>query len=449
MFCVVSRGLEIYIFDERHIGMEQEFFLVDEAGAPSNRADEFLNRCRELAKAEDRSQDDFAPECTRNLVEVSTPPAYSIEELADEYLGNLRVALRAGGDLGLRLYSLATYPLSFTPDLRDEQHYEIQSLTLGAEKFLHAGRCAGVHLHVEVAPNTVDPQVGISYGSMPMAWKELLDTYNLATALDAAIIALTRSSCFYEGALQEVTARTAYYRGSPDFAPHGLYAELQAAGGLRPYARSVQELVALQFDRYHAWLSAMDRAGVDRRLFWEAGNGLLDAAWNPVRINAHGTVELRGVDGNYPNVILAVARLVRRAVERIRAGGLTVTPTAGATMFEVDGELLRVPDFEYIGGELFRTAATAGLESPRVVEYLDSILDFTGDEPGLEDLKPGGCYRNTETEVFENVDLSGGEIPVDEGLRLVQEACEELEYQVTALCRERETATAKTRANGD
>ncbi len=33
---------------ERHIGIEQELFLVDVEGAPADRADEFLARCREM-----------------------------------------------------------------------------------------------------------------------------------------------------------------------------------------------------------------------------------------------------------------------------------------------------------------------------------------------------------------------------------------------------------------
>lgn len=431
------------------MGMEQEFFLVDEGGVPSNRADEFLARCREAAEAGGRDPDHFAPECVRNLVEVSTSPAYSLEELADDYLGNLKVALEAARGLGLRLYPLATYPLPFVPSLREEQHYELQSRTMGAERFLHAGRCAGVHLHVEVEPEIVDPQVGVAYSSTSLARKELLDVYNLITALDAAIIALTRSSSFYEGEAHEVAARTAYYRGSPDFAPHGLYAGLQAVGGLRPYAGSVQELVALKFDRYHAWLSAMDRAGVDRRLFREAGNGLLDAAWNPVRVNEQGTVELRGVDGNYPDVILEMAGLVRRAVGRVRNEGLSVTPTPGLTTFELDGSLLRVPGFGYLGGDLFREAATAGLESPEVVAYLDSIMDFVGDEPGLESLRPGGRYRNTEMEVMERVNLSGKKLSVEEGLEIVREACGELEAQVAAFHRRKNKQTAKAGADGD
>ncbi|MGB3635794.1 MAG: glutamate-cysteine ligase family protein, partial [Rubrobacteraceae bacterium] len=360
---------------DRRVGLEQELFLVDDEGVLSNRADEFLARSHELAEDKGQNPDDFAPECARSLVEVSTPPAASVDALADEYLGSLRLALHAARDLGLRLYPLATYPLPVTPDMRDELHYRIQTRTMGWEKFLHAGRCAGVHLHLEVAPGTIDSQVGVSYESSGAAREELLNVYNLATALDPAIIALTRSSPFYEGELQEVTARTAYYRGSPEFAPSGLYADLVAVGGLQPYAEGVENLVELQFSRYREWLAAMERAGVGRGLFEEAGDGLLDAAWNPVRLNAHGTVELRGIDGNYPTVVLGMARLITGAIGRVLDEGLTVKPTKEVGTLELDGRFLRVPDLEYVGKDLFRAAASMGMESLEVGAYIDSVLE--------------------------------------------------------------------------
>ena len=71
-----------------------------------------------------------------------------------------------------------------------------------------------------------------------------------------------------------------------------------------------------QFDRYRAWLEAMDRAGVERRLFLEAGGDLLRPAWNPVRLNRQGTLELRGMDSNFPEVTLTVAALVLGAADR-------------------------------------------------------------------------------------------------------------------------------------
>lgn len=43
----------------------------------------------------------------------------------------------------------------------------------------------------------------------------------------------------------------------------------------------------------------------------------------------HGTIELRQTDGNYPEVILAIAPLVYSAADRVRQDGLTVRPAAG------------------------------------------------------------------------------------------------------------------------
>lgn len=435
--------------ESRRVGLEQEFFLVAEDGSSSDRADDFLARCRELAGSKGLDPAGFNPECARNLIEVSVPPAYCVRELSESYLSHLRLAIEAGRELGLRLYPLATYPLPLMPDMRDELHYRLQALTVGREKFLHAGRCAGVHLHVEVPPGTVDPRVGVSYDSSAEARAELLNVYNLATALDPALVALTRSCPFYEGVLQEVTARTACYRGIPDLAPHGLYAGLAAVGGLRPYAGSAEELVELQFARYHAWLSAMERAGVEPELFAEAGNGMLDAAWNPVRLNAQGTVELRGIDGNYPVVVLDVVSLVTRAATRVRDAGLTVKPTPGLATFEIDGEFIRVPDFGCLAGRLFREAATAGVNSPQVVAYLDSVFEFVGEEAGgLESLESGGYYRNTEGEILASW-RDGKKLRREAGLDLVRRACDELEDQVEGLHRRDVAETAKAGTNGD
>ena len=185
--------------EDRRVGLEQEFFLVDEDGVLSSRADEFLTRCREAAVAAGRDPESYAPECARSMVEVSTPPVYTLDELSREYLASLELALDAGRDLGLRLYPLATYPLSVEPSLRDELHYQIQARAVGRERFANAGRCAGVHLHLEVAESAIDAQSGVSYGSTGAAREELLNLYNLATAFDAALIALSRSCPFYEG----------------------------------------------------------------------------------------------------------------------------------------------------------------------------------------------------------------------------------------------------------
>ena len=186
------------VFEHRRIGLEQEYFLVDERGILSNRADEFLDECREAAHVAGRDPGCFAPECARSMVEANTPPVHSLAELAREYLTSLELALDAGGELGLRLYPLATYPLRVEPEIHDDLHYQLQARTVGRERFAHAGRCAGVHLHLE-APEAIDPRVGVSHDAPEAAREELLNLYNLATALDFALVTLTRSSPFTKG----------------------------------------------------------------------------------------------------------------------------------------------------------------------------------------------------------------------------------------------------------
>lgn len=437
--------------EDRCVGLEQEFFLVDEGGVLSNRADEFLDLCREAARTSGRDPEGFAPECARSMVEINTPPVHSLAELSREYVTSLGLALDAGRELGLRLYPLATYPLPVQPDIRDEPHYRLQAQVVGRERFTHAGRCAGVHLHLEVARGTVDSRSALSYDSEKAAREELLNLYNLATAFDAALIALTRSCPFYEGIADGMAGRTSLYRGDPELAPHSLYARLQKVGGLLPYAESAEELVEQQFTRYHTWLEALDRAGVERRLFFEMGGGLLNSSsWNPVRLNRHGTIELRGIDSNYPEKVLETCALVSNAAERVRREHLTVMPREGLRVFEVVGGALLVPDFEYLNGGLFRAAMTKGVESPEIIPYLDSLLQFasSGGKTGFEGLRDGGAYRTTEARILQSFDSPLSLVSEERGLELVREACDELEKRVTSLRRGAAEAT-RAGANGD
>ena len=153
--------------------------------------------------------------------------------MSGEYLERLGLAIEAVRGMDLRLYPLATYPLPIRPALRDEPLYRMRA-RWGRRDTCKGWRCAGVHLHLGLRPEAVDPRVAISYDVPKDARRELLDLYNLATALNPAIVALGRSSPFYEGLFESRTPRTLHYRGRPDLAPHGLLANLQEVGGLLP-----------------------------------------------------------------------------------------------------------------------------------------------------------------------------------------------------------------------
>jgi carboxylate-amine ligase len=325
--------------------------------------------------------------------------------------------------------------LPLEPTVRDGLDYRVQLNTVGPERFVDAGRCAGTHLHVELQAGTVDEGAGISATASAAAREEVLNTYNLATALDPALVALTRSCPFFEGRKTGLAVRTVHYRGSAIFGWEGVYKDLPQVGALLPYADDAEHLVRQQFDRYKAWLAAMDRAGVKRRLFAEAGGDLLRPAWNPVRLNRQGTLEVRGMDSNYPDVTLTAAAMILCAAERVRRDGLEVLPDAGVRAFEVAGDVLRVPAFDRLAEELLYAAVTGGATDETVAVYLDSILEFAGVENErlvtlFHHRRKTGTYPTTEAGILEGYD---GHLSEDEGLRLVLEACEELEAQVSHL----------------
>lgn len=140
---------------KRRIGLEQEFFIVDADGVIADRADELLHCCHQLAEAEGRNPDHFAPEFVKSMLEINTAPAFSVSKLADDYLRNLQLMLKAAKSLQLQLYPLSQYPLHLAPVIRDEANYHIQARTVGYERFLDAGRCIGTHLHLELPPGSL------------------------------------------------------------------------------------------------------------------------------------------------------------------------------------------------------------------------------------------------------------------------------------------------------
>ena len=421
---------------DRSIGLEQEFFLVEEAGEPSTRADEFLENCKKNAGSEDGAAY-LAPEWVKGLVEVNTSPVRSILDLEEKYATNVRLALRSARDIGLRLYPLGTYPLPLEPAVREEPDYQVQVRTVGPERFMDAGRCAGTHLHLGLPEGTVDTESGVAPGASDGARDELLNLHNLATALDPALVFLTRSCPYFEGRAAGFSPRTARYRGSAAFGWDGVYKDLPEVGALIPYAESTEHLVRQQFDRYRAWLSAMARADVDLALFLEAGGDLLRPAWNPVRLNRQGTLELRGMDSNLPETTFAAVELVLLAAERVVREGLTVSPTDDAEGFEISGGRLLVPGFGRLGDRLFHAAVAGPPDDPAIAAFLDSVLDFVGGAPRLDKLRlrrrATGSYPTTEAEILDTFGPKDGRIPREEGLGLVLWACDRLEEEVSRL----------------
>ena len=418
------------------LGLEQEFFIVDTEGFLSHRADEFLASCDRLAQEKNRPSDCFAPEFVKNIIEINTVAVDNFSKLTAEYLDLLEILLLAAQELDLRVYPLSTYPLYSTPIMRNKPNYHLQVRTVGAGRFDNAAKCTGTHIHLDLPDDVIDRRIGIAYNSSPEARSRVLSLYNLAIAFDAAIVSLSRACPFYEGQVAGKALRTIHYRGSKRFAWEGVYTNLQSVGGLMPYAETVEDLTEQLFDRYHSWLQAMDLAGVDRQIFLDSGGELLTAGWNPVRLNSIGTVELRNADSNYPRVTLALVALISEAANRVRQENIIVKPKAGCQKFELRGQELNVPEFDYLNNELLYAAVTEGIKNVAVKDYLDSILEFScqnDSEVGnyLTRFKTGlGEYTTTEAQLLAKFPTNTGTISQADGLALVRYCCDRLEEEV-------------------
>jgi hypothetical protein len=206
-----------------------------------------------------------------------------------------------------------------------------------------------------------------------------------------------------------------------------------------PYASRVEDLVDQLRARYRAWFAAMDLAGVERRLFAATGDNLHRASWNPVRLSHHGTIEIRSMDANFPEMVLAICAVIRGAAERVRRKRLEVRPSRGVLTLELDGDLLLVPTFSYLDGELLAAAVTRGVLDQRVEAFLDSFVRFATpylESPELVELLGfSGSYRTTECEILASFPDRGASLTRDQGLLLVQWACRRMNEQVYSLRR--------------
>jgi carboxylate-amine ligase len=178
----------------------------------------------------------FAPEFVKGLVEVNAPPVHTPAGLEREYAKNLRLAVGAARSLGLRLYPLGTYPLPLVPVVRDGLGLP-RAGRHGRSREVRGRRTLRGHAPApRAAGGTVDADVGLVADAPADALDEVISLHNLATALDPALVALTRSCPYYEGRASGLAARTVHYRGSAAFGWEGVYTDLPQVGALLPYA---------------------------------------------------------------------------------------------------------------------------------------------------------------------------------------------------------------------
>lgn len=353
-------------------GLEIELFTLDKKGYVVNAADRLMKRVHELyPRVEVRK------ECGKNMVEMGAFPHPDVPNVIQRSMEDLESILFAAEKEELIIYPYGTYPGAFTPEFNTDKPYKIKEEIFGKQRWAIAGRCIGLHVHYTLPKGVFDKSDKTLKGIIPPKEKqELVDIYNLFIAMDPALTTFTQSSPFYQGKLMGKDARMMVYRGGDVFNyPQGLYAQYPQYGSLQPYKTTKADLTHIISERFSEWVEMVKNLGINVKTLSKHGS-ILDMAWNPVKINAHGTMEQRGMDMTHPRIIVAIALVIKYITRMVQEKAVRVVPSdiAIKTPFKKEGNTIYIPPETHVRLELQPKAAFKGLEDEGVHGYCAALL---------------------------------------------------------------------------
>ncbi len=352
-------------------GFEVEFLIIDGEGDVSNESDKILSHIekREL-------KHEAVKECCHSFIEMGVYPRIYVRNVATKFFEDMLGVLDVAEKYDLAFYPMGMYPYKYEPEMRRGGWYGVKEKIFG-EKWGYAGRCAGFHLHYSL------PQGIFRYedrhleeNAMESEKRKTVNSYNFATAIDPAVTAFTQSSPIFEGKFLAKDSRLLLYRGGDVLKYDGLYSDHQLFGALLPYISEYEDLIELAETRYEKWVETVKGAGGDVKGL--EGKNKLDFAWNPVKINKVGSIELRNMDMNMPSVLMAVSVLVKYALRDIQREKIEIVPTkeAVADPFRFEDDRILIPPFEHLSKKLQYHAAWDGLEDDTLYDYCKKFFSL-------------------------------------------------------------------------
>ena len=354
------------------MGLEVEFMLIDKNGRILNNADKIIELCKKNApKAA------IIPEIAENMLELGSTPSTKVSTSAASLLDNINIAVKAASDQNTLLLPMGTYPGNFTPKMRDKGLYKIKKL-LFAEKYDLTGECVGFHLHHALPEGSFQASSkNLKAVINAKTKKSLVEAYNLSIAIDPVLTTFMQSSPFYRGKHLGKDSRMIVYRGGKVLGyTEGLYAEhLEEFGALPEYKLSESDLMDMIIERYADWKKAIRDAApeiVDLAQY----ESILETNWSPVKINPHGTIEMRGMDMSLPSLMFSISVVLKAIFQKVYDHSLQVVPShiGMEDYFKEEGGKLYVPPDDYVRNKLQYYSAHPGMENNSINSYCRSFL---------------------------------------------------------------------------
>lgn len=353
-------------------GIEFELFTLDENGYMTEGADRLINRVKK-----EHPEIEIKRECGKNMVEIITSPQIEVPDAMLKALEDFEAVAACASEEKLILYAYGTYPGAFIPEFYANRRLNAKQKIIGKQRFAIAGRCIGLHIHYSLPWGVFDSlQKVVKPLIRSKNIRSMVNIYNLCIAMDPALTALAQSSPFYQGGRLGKDARVIVYRGGGDLDySDGLYANLPDFGALQNYKSTNTDILHLIKERFLEWGGLLKKLGYSIVTLSKHGS-ILDNTWNPVRISSHGTMEIRGMDMNHPDIVTALAVVIRFIIKAVQEKFLNVVPSdIGATSpFTREGNVIYIPPDSLVRTVLQRKSAYEGLASDEVRDYCASLL---------------------------------------------------------------------------
>lgn len=356
------------------IGFEVELFTLDSDGKPIAGSDSILRRAE---KTEYGSA--LKKECGKCMLEIASDPNVKMPHSMENLLTILEDSLYLAEKDNIKLLPLGTYPGSFNPSMRSDARYHVQQEVFGQERFKIAGRVCGFHCHYTLPRGIFDANMRFLKMLINSKIKDsFVNSYNFAIAADPALTTFMQSSPFYQNRFLGKDGRMIIYRAGNVFQnPQGLYAKYPSLGALPPYKSTAFDIIEIIKKRYNRWAALIDKVGINIKTIALFGS-TMDTAWNPVKVNPNGTLELRGMDMNHPNYIAGIGIITKFILKKLQTEFFAVVPSDIGIKepFKVEGDTVYIPPFSYVRHNLQKQAAFKGLDDPGVLNYCKRFLRF-------------------------------------------------------------------------
>ncbi|MBI2651828.1 hypothetical protein HYX00_00025 [Candidatus Woesearchaeota archaeon] len=355
------------------IGFEVELFTINKNGYIVDAADKLL-KC---AKGDKNLT--IKKECASNMIEIASYPSENISNTMDYLLRELEYLVSIAEKEDILLYPLGTYPGKFNPSMRDDRAYKIKESIFGKNRWKIAGRCIGFHCHYDLPRGIFDSELRILKMFVRSKIKDsLVNSYNFLIAADPALATFMQSSPFYQGKYFGKDSRVIMYRGGEVLNnKNGLYANFEEFGGLPHYKLTALDIIDIITTRYETWKSYIKKLGLNIKVLSLYGS-ILDTTWGPLKINPHGTLEVRGMDINHPIYITGIGTIIKYIMKKLQEEFYAVVPSEIGIKepFKVEGDVIYIPPYPYVRNELQKLSAYKGLENDAIFNYCKRFLRF-------------------------------------------------------------------------